>query len=105
MPRPYIAPEIPCLATLRGLGPFEARRGGSEISDALVAPRSGQREHDALRVAAVHDPIAPRHRNRTIEDATATCLHTGRCRVGVTHVEIVEPERHRDAGGLGVHAA
>ena len=78
---------------------------GVEISDRLVAPLSGQREHGALRVRASRDPAAAGHFKRALEDPAATGLDALRRRVDVVDVEVVKPEGHGNHRRFGGHAA
>jgi hypothetical protein len=81
------------------------RRDRLEISDSFSAPRSGQREHGALRVDASDDPAAAQRLCRALEDAAAAGRHALRRRVDVVDVEVVKPERHGHRRRLGGHTA
>src|ERR1700723_1899806 len=94
-PKPSPAPHIGRIA----------RRAAREISDGAVAPLFLQREHGALRVRASGDPAPARNFKGTLEDVAATGLHARRGGVDVTHIEVEKPERGRDHGRLGEHAA
>jgi hypothetical protein len=54
-----------------------ARCDALEISDAVVATLSHQREDGALRIRASDDPSVARHFNRAVEDRPAAGLDNG----------------------------
>src|SRR5215831_17420794 len=76
-----------------------------EISDAVVAALSHQRENGALRVGALGHPSAAPHFNRAVDDLATPSPHAPDRHVDVADVEVIKPERDRLRRRLCEHAA
>src|SRR5205807_6513910 len=71
----------------------------------ILAPRSLQREHGALRVDASGNPAATRQFDWSLGDAAATALHAFSSHVDIPDIEIIKPERDWRPWKFGEDAA